>query len=704
MSFKDRLSKYTPNPIGIVSGDFYVAPCGDDQADGSFEHPFATLERAVEAVRSVKHGRNGVTVCVHAGEYYTRGLRLTREDSGSESCPITYRAYGDGEVILNGGAVLHTDDFEPIPDEIRDRLRGDAKEKVLQIDLTRYGLTKEDWGEIHPIGKFGSEEKYDSYKPGANCELFFNGRRMTLARYPSHDFMELDAVADVGDAWEFPEQNYYYPWKERRNHRGGTYIIDRYTTERLKGWKSHEGIWAYGYFYHDWADSSTPIKAFDLNQRSFFPEYVSLYGARKGGLFYFFNVLDELDNPGEWYLNRESGMLYFYPPQSLSGARVEMTITEQSILTLDHADHITFDGFTLRGTRADAVSFEADDCTFRRLTITGVMGNAVKGKGYRNRVAECDISHVGKGGVWLEGGDHETLTPGENIADNNLIHDWAEVFFTYYGGVNLYGVGNVCSHNELYNAPHSAIFYYGNDHVVEYNHIHDVVMHSSDAGAIYSGQDWAAQGSVIRYNCLYNIGGANFHPDGIYFDDMLSGQTAYGNLLIDVKKNGFLIGGGRDNHVYNNIIVNAGTGITYDNRGRDGFLNNGWAIQSVNDYEKGSMWVRLRQSPYQSEIWAKKYPSLARLSHDFSDPQHPDFGPNPSYGYVHDNLVIDMNCSVGSFFEGVTTYSRIENNFAYASEEDAGMKPDEYIVYDGSPARRDMPAFENLPIEKMGRY
>ena len=230
------------------------------------------------------------------------------------------------------------------------------------------------------------------------------------------------------------------------------------------------------------------------------------------------------------------------------------------------------------------------------------------------------------------------------------------------------------------------------------------MLNSSDAGAVYSGQDWADYGTVLRYNCLYNIGGANFHPDGIYFDDMLSGQTAYGNLLIDVKKNGFLIGGGRDIHVYNNIIVNAGWGITYDNRGRDGFLNNGWAVQSVDNYETGSMWVRLRKSPYQSEIWAKKYPSLARLSHDFSNPDHPDFGPNPSYGYVHDNLVIDMNRSVGRFFKGVPTYSRIENNFAYASEEEAGMNRDEFIVYDGSAVKRDMPSFENLPIEKMGRY
>lgn len=703
MSFKDRLSKYTPKTIAPQPGDFYVAPSGNDENDGSLERPFATLQRAAQAVRTVK-GERAVTVCVRAGEYRTNGFKLTQEDSGSAEHPVTYRAYGDGEVILNGGVTLNPADFEPIPEEIRDRLHGDAKDRVVQVDLTRYGLTKADWGELHPIGKFGTEDKYDDYVPGTNCELFFNGQRMTLARYPDGEFMKLDAVHNVGDAWEFPEQNYYYSWNDRRNHDGGIYLVDRYTAAHMKTWKNLEDIWAYGYFYHDWADSSTPIKGFDLDQRRFFPKYVSRYGARKGGLFYFYNVLDELDTPGEWYLDRDSGMLYFYPMGELDGARVEMTITEKSLIELDGADYITFDGFTLKGTRADAVSFKSSHCTFRRLTISGVLGHAVVGEGWHNLVAECEISHTGKGGITLTGGDRATLTPGCNKADNNLIHHIGEVYMVYCGGVQLNGCGNVCSHNEIHDGPHSAIFYYGNDHVVEYNYIYNMVLHSSDAGAIYSGQDWAAQGCVVRYNVLHDIGGPNFRPDGIYFDDMLSGQSAYGNLLINVKKFGFLIGGGRDVQVYNNIVVNAGQGIHFDDRGRDGFVNNGWASKAVNNYENGSMWKRLRESPYQSEVWAKKYPTLARISCDFSNPDDPDFAPNPSYGHVHDNLIIDAERSVGSFFGGAPIYSTVENNFAYATEEEAGMTPGEYVLRDDSPAKQAMPNFENLPLEQIGRY
>ena len=704
MSFVDHLSRYNPAPYPILPGDFYVSPAGRDDADGSFEHPFATVERAVQAVRAVKHDRRGVTVCVRAGEYHTGGIVLGEADSGSADCPIAYRAYGDGEVVLSGGVRLDPGDFMPVSGEARERLHGEARDRVVVVDLKRCGLTPDDWGPVYPIGAFGTEKKYDAHEPGENCELFVNGRRMTLARYPSDGFLRLAAVADVGDCFEFPEQNYDYSWHDRRNHAGGKYIMDKATTARLRTWKSLAGVWAYGYFYHDWADSSTPVDHFDLDHRAFFPAYVSRYGARKDALYRFFNVLDELDQPGEWYLDRAEGLLYLYPPEPLDGARVELTITQRSVIQAENVNHMTFEGFTVKGTRGDAVTLRGDDNTLRRLTVTGVIGNAVEVEGYRNLVTECDISHTGRGGIHLTGGDRQTLTPGENRADNNLIHDWAEVYMMYAPAVRLDGVGNVCSHNEIHNAPHSAIFYYGNDHVVEYNAIHDVVLHSSDAGAIYSGQDWAGQGCVVRYNALWNVGGGEFMPDGIYFDDMLSGQSAYGNLVINVKKNGFLIGGGRDNTICNNIVVNCGTGIKYDDRGRDAFVGDGWARAAVIDYETGSMWRRLRQAPYRSDIWAARYPALARVSLDFSDPDNPDFPVNPANSAVKNNIVVDADATLGVIRPDVARFSDVSSNAVFQSEEAAGFIPGEYILSDDAPALKAAPEFKNLPIGKMGRY
>ncbi len=706
MSFQDRLSRYTPKHIGILPGDIYVSPNGSDDNDGSLEHPYRSLQRAAQAVREIKDEKTGyLSVCLKAGQYLTDGFFLTEEDSGRDDLTIVYRAYGDGEVVLNGGVSLNAADFEPIPEEIRERLQPEARDHVFQIDLTRYGLTKEDWGHLCPIGKYGTEEKYDDYVPGTNCELFVNSRRMTLARYPNGDFAKLNGVANVGDVFEYPEQNYYHDWHDRRNHDGGVYMMDKRTTARLKNWKSYENVWAYGYFYHDWADASTPIKGFDLSHRTFYPAHVARYGAQKGASYYFYNVLDELDAPGEWYLDRESGMLYLYPPVPLwENPSIEMTITRNSIIHASNVNHLMFEDMTIRGTRSDAITLTGCDNTFRRMRIYGVLGNAIIIEGYRNLVTECDISHMGKGGIWLTGGDRDSLTPGQNVADNNLIHDFGEVYQTYHGGIHLHGVGNVCSHNELYNAPHTAIFYYGNDHLIEYNYLHEVVLRSSDAGAIYSGQDWAGYGSVLRYNVLHNVGGEGFRPDGIYFDDMLSGQTAYGNLLVNVVKYGFQMGGGRELKIFNNIIVNSIRGISYDDRGRDGLLHNGWAVSGVNDYEKSSMWVKLREAPYQSELWASRYPLLAKISHDFSDMDNPDFGPNPSYSHIHDNLVINAEGLGPRWLGDVHRFSLIERNCVYNSAAHAGMAEGEYVVNPGCQAANDMPGFFNIPFEQIGRY
>ena len=704
MHYPSGLSHYTPKPLLPTRGDYHVSPEGDDRADGSFEHPFATIGRAQEAVRSLRCETRPLTVCIHKGIYRTDGMTFTQDDSGSEGATVTYRAYGDGDVVITGGVSIPAASFRPVDEPVRSRLRGPARERVFQADLTALGLDLSDLGPIYPVGAFGTEKKYDAWHSGENCELFFNGRRMRLSRYPSEGFLKLDAVADVGDCFEFPEQNYHFDWNERRNHRGGVYIMDRQTTARLKEWKSLEGIWIYGYFYHDWADSSSPVDHFDLEHRSIFPAWVSRYGARKGGLYRFLNVLDELDSPGEWYLDRASGMLYIYPPEEMDSAVIELTVSQKSLLSICGAHHLVFDGLTLQGARSDAITAVGDHNTFRRLRIRNVIGNGIKCNGYDNCISECEITSTGRGGVFIEGGSRQTLTPGNNIVDNCLIYDYAQVYMMYNPGVRLEGVGNICSHNEIHTSPHMAVMYHGNDHLVEYNYIHDVVTHASDAGAIYSGQDWAGQGCRVRYNCLFNIGSEGFTPDGIYFDDMVSGQSATGNLIIGVRKNGLLIGGGRDITVTGNVIIDCGTPIKYDDRGRDAFIGNGWAKQAVASYETGSMWKRLREVPYTDPVWKERYPRLAAVSLDFTKPDDPAFPPNPSGSTVCENLIVDSEGRIGVIADSVKEYSNISGNAVFPSLQAAGIDPDTYIIGEDTPAKKCLPHIAAIPLHKIGRY
>ncbi len=662
--------------------NIFVAKTGNDANAGTKDFPFLTLGRAQEEAR-----RNpGSTVTVSAGEY-RENLVFGKEDSGT-------RWTGEEGAVLTGGAELTEKEQIALPGEFAARLTQDAAENVRAYDLKLLGLTKEDWGPVLPIGGFHTATRYDGAPTGTNLEFFSGERRMTLARYPNDGFLKLEAIFDVGEVNEFPAQNYWRCNNSLRNPRGGCYILDRETNERVKGWRDPSTAWAFGYFMWDWADSSTPV-SFYTDNRAMYPKYVSNYGARAGALYYLYNVPEELDTPGEYYLDRETGILLAWPIGREDAISLSVS---SSPLVSGRADGLIFEGFTLTCVRANGVDLKGKGNVLRRLLVKNAADHGIVVGGHDNLVEECEVTRTGRGGIYLSGGSRTTLEPGNNRAERCYIHDYSEVHGTYQAGVSLSGVGNICRHCEICRSPHIAVAYGGNDHLIEYNDIHDEVLHSSDAGAIYAGFDWCGHGTVIRYNLLRNIGSDEFSPDGIYWDDGQSGQTAYGNILLDVRKNGFLAGGGFENVIRDNIIAgNCRYPIQYDQRNRDGFCFGGWARQAVNTPE-APHWQKLRATPYLSEPWRKKYPTLARLKTDFStDPDDPDFPINPTGAVVEGNIVINEAGTLGVIADSVPVYGRVENNHVFRTNEEAGFDP-VTLELENPPE-----GFPPIPVGKIGR-
>lgn len=662
---------------------FYVSESGCDQNEGTRTSPFKTVTRARDAARCENAP---VTVNVLAGTY-RETLSFDGRDSGDFY--IT-----DENAVITGGLTVSYSETKAPSDDIISRLSESVVPNIRVIDLKEYNVSAELYDKLFPIGAFGTAQKYDGVAAGINIEVFENDRRMKLARYPNDGYLKLDRVLDVGDVAEFPEQNYFRDWGERRNHRGGTYIVDKKTNERMKTWKNPETAWMFGYFYHDWADSSTPVESINTDNRLVCPRFVSRYGARAGALYYFYNILEELDTAGEFYIDRENGLLYVYA--SSTDSAFDISLETVPLITLDGAENMTFSGFTLTCTRETAISGDCNNSTFKNLLIKNVATHGVMISGSNNVVENCEITHTGCGGIYLSGGERDTLTHGENRAVNNHIHDFSEVYQTYQAGVSLSGCGNTCAHNEISGSPHMAILYGGNEHLIEYNNIHDVVLHSSDAGAIYSGFDWAGHGTVIRYNLLKDIGGEGFFPDGIYWDDGLSGQTAYGNILINVKKYAFLVGGGRDNTVRDNIIIGESRQpILYDDRNRDGFVNGGWAHHAC-DTPDAPHWQKLKSVPYKSELWAKKYPTLARIITDFDKYDDPDFPINPANSVVENNIIINAEARFGWMAQSVYDYNSIGENHTYHDFDEASIDPISLTFYN------PRPDFPTIPINEIG--
>ena len=704
-----EMCEYTAEADGLIEdADFYVSPDGDDGADGSFEAPFRTPERARDAARALdRTGRDGITVALTAGEYRVDGLTFASEDGGTETCPVVWRAYGDGEVVFNGGVSLSPALFEKATDPgVLARLSDAAKNRVLAADLSALGVTAEEYGKIYAIGTYHNAAMYSDGGTGpVYSELFVNDTRCSLARYPDEGFVKTGEVTAVNDGRFLADGSANPAWGTVADPTGETFRADEETAAHIARWQTFDDVWMMGFWKYDWADGSTPVGAYDPGTRELTMRYASFYGAKEGAPYYFFNVLEELDAPGEWYLDRENGVIYLYPPEDFADARIDLSLTTRTLLTANNISYFTLRGITFKGTRGNAIAVNGEHNTVENCLVKNVSGSAMLLSGTDNAALCNEITRTGRGGISLTGGDAASLTPGNNRAVNNLIHDWSEIYRTYQPAVSLYGVGNVCEHNEICNSPHEAITYSGNNHRIAYNRIHDVCLISSDAGAIYAGRSWTSYGNEIIYNCIYDLGSGDFTPCGIYMDDALSGQKIFGNLLVNIPGFALHLGGGRDLDVRNNIILSGGQrGISYDQRAIDG-ANGGWFAEHSS--ETGNMWTQLRSSPWQSETWREAFPQMAAFSDDFSDQDNPGFVPNPAGSVVADNLFVTGRRTVGEIAEKARQFSEFRGNALFRKGQMTSLFENpadgDYRIRPDAPIFTIAPDFEPLPVELMGR-
>ncbi len=187
--------------------------------------------------------------------------------------------------------------------------------------------------------------------------------------------------------------------------------------------------------------------------------------------------------------------------------------------------------------------------------------------GRRNGVVGNDIYQVGDSGVRLAGGDHVTLTPAENYADNNYIHHTG-VYNKRGIGVWLEGVGNRATHNLIHDCPSFGIFFAGNNLRIEYNHIRHVALETADTGAVYTiGRDWvSSRGTHVCYNYFHDILGygqengrwvSPHYAWGIYLDDNTGGVDVVGNIVARTIRGLIHLHNASDNLIENNILIDA---------------------------------------------------------------------------------------------------------------------------------------------------
>lgn len=640
-----------PHPTLVI----YVSPTTTDTADGTKRRPFATLQKARDAIRALKKSaggnlpQGGVRVLLLPGNYsFNEPLRLTAEDSGRSDAPIVYQAQRAGTTVLTGGTTLKG--WKPIVDKaVRERLSTSVRDRVLETDLNFNGIT--DFGDATALKK----------RP----ELFVDGLPQTLARWPNEGFVKTGEILGT---------NTFKVWGSIPGSKDGKF---RFTEDRPKGWARESDIRLYGYWFWDWYEEYQKVAAIDANANSFTlaPPF-SNYGYRKGQRYYAVNLFSELDQPGEWYLNRETGKIYWLPPEKVrpSKAEIVLSIRSEPFITLANVEHVILQGLTIQEGRGDGILITGGvECIVAGCTIQRLGGDAlvIEG-GLHHTVFGCLMRTLGCGGIRVNGGDRNALSPGRHLVENCTVSDISRLKRTYTPAVHMDGCGNRIAHNLFEHIPSSAMRIEGNDHLIELNRIRHVVEESDDQGGIDMFGNPLYRGVVIRWNHWSDItGGTECGAAGIRLDDMISGIVLQGNLFERcgaVQFGGVQIHGGKENVVDANVFVDCFAGISFSRWDATRWL------ESIKPFEKQA----------QSAPYAARYPDLA------------DLKTKPNVNFVSRNLL--FNC---------------KNVFL----RDGGVEPSALMfVTDGAPPaellktgtlrkkRLPAPLFDPIPVCEIGPY
>ncbi len=565
----------TPAALAAEDGsgtaqEFHVVPGGT--GSGTTEHPLGTLEAAQKAVRAFR-GANPdtpVEVIFHEGEYrFERTVTFAKEDSGTEGAPITYRAAEGEKVEFKGSQVVDTSKIEHVTDPvILAKLPAEVRTKVGQIDLGAQGFTG--------LSKLKDDYRVQDYKMWPTetqlepNEILLDGVRQSVARYPNgrDEYLQFASVVSTGGTGA-------------SGNAGGIFKTEDF---RLMRWENAKDAVVLCFPYSDWLYERMAIKKVDVGKKEITLARNSTYGLSMAHSHRYAvtDLLEELDMPGEYYIDAETDILYYYPEKTLKGAQMEITTLNDNLVTLEDVEYINFKGITFSQGRACAIMITdaakhiyIDNCRFdnfgRYAIYQRPQKQAVVGDGrgthhqFRNdgvvdfHVDNNVFSNIGITGVEIYLGSRDDNIHSGVTINNNLFYDLGHTN-RVSRAIMAYGVGAEIANNTIHSSGWG-IAYNGVEIDIHHNEIYNIMNNLNDGGAIYCGRNFINRGNTIHHNYIH---GARSKSDkvvtqlsiGIYVDDKDVGQNIYQNIVVNTDR-GIMTNTGAFNTFRDNIIADA---------------------------------------------------------------------------------------------------------------------------------------------------
>mgnify|MGYP000238744695 CR=1 FL=1 len=516
---------------------YFVSPTGNDSHTGTKQKPFASIAKARDAVRDKTKGgqASDIVVYLQGGTHeLAEPLVLQPHDSGTEQFSITYAAYPGEHPVISGGR------------RIAGWKRGPGK--LWQVEV--------------PQAK--AQQWYFR-------QLFIDGKRATRARTPNVD----------------DEQLYY-------SVKGGELKDDTWKVSlsagEVKDWSNLTDVEIVALGQWDLIRKNLAMVDTDRSEVIMAPPHVRTHhhDPRAGSWCFFENAIEMLDQPGEWYLDRVTGVLSYWPlaGQDMSKVEVVAPVLSQLVKVAGTSKQV------IQNVHFKGLTFKHARWPFPKWGFAGRQGGTMYGgSGFVGEailwnfakscsMTDCEIAHVGGCGIsLLEGcvdnhlaGNHihdissnginigedlstiydtiktsEYGTPRNNRVTNNYIHGCGA---DLYGGVGIYVAytdGTIVAHNLLHDLPYTAInvgMMWGGteticrNNLVEYNHIYDIMKKMGDGAGVYTlGYQ---PGTVVRKNLIHDVRRNRFARGGpyagLYFDNTSSGILIEDNIVYGIAE------------------------------------------------------------------------------------------------------------------------------------------------------------------------
>ena len=597
--------KRPPSP----SVRLFASPAGDDSAAGTFEAPVKTPERAFELLRAaVAKGTpvGGAALYFRGGTYPVRTTLVLADVAGTADAPVFIGSWQDEKPVFSGAVSLRAC-VEGAADA---RLpTEEARRNVRVYDLAASGV-----GRLprHPPNGFGARMR-------AAPMLFEGDAALTLARHPNAGFLRTVAPQKFNRGF-LTDKGYQH---------GDSFqgVKDGFLSAcpELARFVHARDLMVEGYWTYYWADRSGPVKSvdpatgavvMDLAGADEQPLLKSIAAQVPGNPYYFFNALEALDAPGEWYADRAAGKLYVWPK---AAGDLRITALMERMLTLERLRNVWIDGLSFEGGAHDAI-------VARGLTNVVVAGCSVHGfagigltvrAGFNVTIAHGVFARFGWGALNLEGGSRKTLSPGYvrlvdcEAYDCNLHHHVHPMCI-------VSGVGNEVRGCQFHDSLSSVFRVEGNDHLFVSNLVRRAVQECDDNGAVDVYRCPSYAGCKYLYNVFEDCGGGEIAECGqaaIRFDGNISGMTVYGNVI---RRSGTCyfgainINGGRNNVIDSNRFEDCPLAVStffYPPwHWREIFEGTDKNARYVRDQTEGR--INVRQPPYSTA-----YPRLAQIRH-----------------------------------------------------------------------------------------